>query len=70
MVKRMVWNQYFLLLFLTLYVRVLFSLASINVEEHNFINGDSDEDKKTKWAVLVAGSRYYENYRHQVLNNF
>lgn len=66
----MVWSHYFLLLFLALYFRVIFSLASINVEEQNLINGDGDEDKKTKWAVLVAGSRNYENYRHQVQNYF
>ena len=29
-------------------------------------NSNVDNDDGTIWAVLVAGSKHYENYRHQV----
>lgn len=30
---------------------------------------DSEEEPSTRWAVLVAGSSGYSNYRHQVKFN-
>ena len=40
-------------------------------EVHDFNDGDSNDSDKTsrpgkRWAVLVAGSRGFDNYRHQV----
>ena len=40
-------------------------------EVHDFNDGDSDDNDKTsrpgkRWAVLVAGSLGFDNYRHQV----
>lgn len=34
------------------------------------INGDEDDDVGTRWAVLIAGSSGYGNYRHQVCSAF
>jgi len=30
------------------------------------VDADSDHEVGTRWAVLVAGSNGYGNYRHQV----
>lgn len=32
-----------------------------------FVGGDDDDSVGTKWAVLIAGSNAYYNYRHQVI---
>ncbi|KAG8495421.1 hypothetical protein CXB51_013135 [Gossypium anomalum] len=34
-----------------------------------FHRSDDDEFDGTRWAVLIAGSKTYQNYRHQVINS-
>ncbi|XP_062109567.1 vacuolar-processing enzyme alpha-isozyme-like [Humulus lupulus] len=52
------WGKLFLALILAI-VRV-FSL-----ESEAILNDEKDHKYHTRWAVLVAGSAYYQNYRHQ-----
>ncbi|XP_020099008.1 vacuolar-processing enzyme-like [Ananas comosus] len=41
------------------------SLRLPSAREVERINGDEDDDVGTRWAVLIAGSSGYGNYRHQ-----
>nr|XP_043627399.1 vacuolar-processing enzyme-like [Erigeron canadensis] len=34
-------------------------------EKHDFFDSEQDDSVGTKWAVLIAGSIGYDNYRHQ-----
>ncbi|PON87668.1 Peptidase C13, legumain [Trema orientale] len=66
------WDKYFLVL------AIIVSLKSVSLEsEAIFVVDDNDHEDSghadpnsnhkngTRWAVLVAGSNYYDNYRHQ-----
>lgn len=33
-----------------------------------FFQSDDDNNEGTKWAILIAGSNGYWNYRHQVIH--
>lgn len=48
-----------------LYALLFYSADS---RKHQLLHDTGSEDgaKGTRWAVLIAGSNYYYNYRHQV----
>jgi len=41
---------------------------TLNKEAKGTSKGPKPSTEGTKWAVLVAGSNGYDNYRHQVIN--
>lgn len=55
-------------IFLFLYALLLLSAQSRKTEHDTESSDDGAEGQR--WAVLVAGSKEYENYRHQVLHFF
>lgn len=55
-----------------LYAFLIFSVESrkTQLQNNNYDTESSDDGAKgTRWAVLIAGSKDYYNYRHQVLLN-
>ncbi|XP_021888149.1 vacuolar-processing enzyme [Carica papaya] len=49
------------------FIFVILLLLSLGIESHEYTNTDSKQTKGKgkRWAVLIAGSSGYENYRHQ-----
>lgn len=54
-----------------LYALLIFSVESRKTRlQNNIESSDDDGAKGERWAVLIAGSNEYYNYRHQVFKLF
>lgn len=59
-----------LLVLVFLYVLLFYSADSRKPQVLHDTGSSEDGAKGTRWAVLIAGSSYYYNYRHQVFDLF